>query len=50
MIQRSQHSQQIESVRAEELSNLDSSATSLLRFFANTFKHKKQLSNGLKVS
>jgi len=47
MIQRFQHYQQKESVRAKELSNLDSSATWLLCFFANPFKNKAQLSNGL---
>jgi hypothetical protein len=50
MIQRFQHYQQNESVRAKELSNLDSSATWLLCFFANSFKHKEQLSSSLKVS
>ena len=49
MIQRFQHSQQKESVRAKELSNLDSSATWLLCFFANPFKHKEKISNGLNL-
>jgi len=33
----------------EEISNLDSSATWLLCFFANPFTRKEQLSNGLNL-